>query len=611
MVDNLEDSYFELSEANKNMELKVEQRTKQLQSQIEVRNQAEEKLKATNKMVYSIINTSPLPIVTLSIDYKVKTASPAFSQIFKFEEYEVIDRVLPFVIMSDVDMLREMLQALNEPNQVERRIVMGRRKDGMLMDLNITAVSEFDDTNEKFGYILVIDDITERLLAEKALRESEIKYRSLIEDSIVGIGLVKDNNFVYANNALLEIWKCHKMPEFLSVPFIELVSPGDRESIINLLNASSDDSEEIATENVELEIKIICFDSSEKYVHLASNVLYLESEVLMQITFVDITDRKNAETEMRRLNEELEERVVDRTSKLNKTLVDLRNEMSQRAKLSKDLQFKSEVLEYTTSFCIVFNKKGDVVYASPFSLSLLGWESADLTGTGFWEKVPANTLEGEELNAEMILKWLNDKETLSSTHNYVLEIKTHNDTTKYLQLSNSAGQNNTLIMAGAEITEQVKTQRALEEMGKRLEKTLEGEKELNELKTRFISMVSHEFRTPLTVILNCSSVIEQAFESNRADIGMQYLDKISKSVKTMNELMEDVLLIGKGQTSKIKFVDEIDFAEFVNNSLRDIQEAYNFTSKAALDIKDECKPFFSDESALKHIVHNLITNALK
>ena len=611
MVDNLEDSYFELSEANKNMELKVEQRTLQLRNQIEVRSQAEEKLKSTNKMVYSIINTSPLPIITLTIDFKVKTASPAFSQIFKFEEYEVIDRVLPFVILSDVDTLKQKLKSLNEPNQIDRIITMGRRKDGMLVDLNITAVSEFDDNNEKFGYILVIDDITERLLSEKALQQSEIKYRSLIEDSIVGIGLIKDNNFVFANNALLNIWKCDNIQEFLAVPFMKLVSIADRDNVINLLNTSSNNGEELHSENVELEIKIICFDGTEKYVQLVSNALYLEPELLLQITFVDITDRKNAETEMIRLNEELEERVVDRTSKLNKTLVDLRNEMSQKAKLSKDLQFKSEILEHTTSFCIVFNQDAKVVYVSPFSLSLLGYKSEDITGIYFWEKVYAKILEGDELNSNTILNWLSDKVSLSSGYSYILETRTQDNTTKYLRLSNSVGQNNTLIMAGAEVTDQVQTQRALEEMSKRLEKTLETEKELNELKTRFISMVSHEFRTPLTVILNSTGVIEQAFESDRADIGMQYLDKISKSVKTMNRLMEDVLLIGKGQTNKVKSVDELDFVEFVISSLKDIQEAYSFTSKAILDVKIECKPFYSDETELKHIVHNLITNALK
>jgi PAS domain S-box-containing protein len=613
MVDNLEDSYFELSDTNKNMELKVDQRTQQLKNQIEVRLQAEEKLKATNKMIYFIINTSPLPILTLSNDFKLKTASPSFTKIFKFEEYEVIDRVLPFVIISDVEMVKDSLLSLDAPNKVERIVAMGRRKDGMIVDLSITAVAEFDDDNKKFGYIIIIDDITERLLAEKALKESETKYRSLIEDSIVGIGLIKDNFFVFANNALLSIWKCNTLVEFLSVPFVELVSPSDRSIILKLLNSSeTTDDNSTDSANKELEIKIMCFDGTEKYVHLASNILFLESDVMMQITFVDVTDRKIAETEMKRLNEELEERVVDRTSKLNKTLVDLRNEMAQRARLTKELQVKSEILERTTSFCIVFNKKGDVSYITPYTSELLGWKSEELIGTNFWNKITANVFEGEKFDTDLISKWFTDTESLGTS--YVLEIKTktnRNDEIKYLRLSNSLGQLNTLIVAGAEITEQMQTQRTLEEMGKRLEETLEGEKELNELKTRFISMVSHEFRTPLTVILNCASVIEQAFETNRTDIGMQYLDKINKSVKTMNDLMEDVLLIGRGQTHKVKKVELIDVVEFVKSSVKDIQEAYNFNSKAVLEIKNDCKPFYSDESALKHIVHNLITNALK
>ena len=125
----------------------------------------------------------------------------------------------------------------------------------------------------------------------------------------------------------------------------------------------------------------------------------------------------------------------------------------------------------------------------------------------------------------------------------------------------------------------------------KLEESLESEKELNELKTRFISMVSHEFRTPLTVILNCSTVVEQAIENSRPDIASQYLDKITKSVKTMNDLMEDVLVIGKSQTHKVEAVIETDFVEFVKTSIDDIQEAYTYSSKVSLEIQNDCKPF--------------------
>ncbi|MCL2038859.1 MAG: ATP-binding protein [Bacteroidetes bacterium] len=610
MVNNLEDSYFELSDTNRNMELKVEQRTQQLRNQIEVRTMAEEKLKTTNKMINYIINASPLPILTLSTEFKLKTASPSFTKIFKYEEYEVIDRVLPFVVKSDLDIVKESFISLNAPNKVERIIAMGRRKDGIPIDLNITAVAEFDDNNKKFGYIAIIDDITETLLAEKALKESETKYRSLIEDSIVGIGLIKDNFFVFANTALLEIWKCKTLGEFITVPFTELVESSFRNYVLEIQNFQTDDqNKQNNKDSNEQEIKIMCFDGTEKYVHMASNVLYLDTDVMIQITFVDVTDRKIAENEMVRLNEELEERVIDRTSKLNKTLVDLRNEMAQRARLTKELQVKSEILERTTSFCVVFNKKGGIDYLTPYTENLVGFAKDELIGDKHWEKLKGKINGSEELNIQTIENWFSDTNTLGVS--YILEIDYKNEFTKYFRLSNSLGQLNTLIVAGAEITEQMKTQKTLVEMGEKLEKTLENEKELNELKTRFISMVSHEFRTPLTVILNSAGVIEQAFESNRADIGMQYLDKINKSVLTMNQLMEDVLLIGKGQTHKVKIVNDMDFVLFVENSIKDIREAYHYESGVVMNIKDECKPFYSDEPTIKHIVHNLITNALK
>jgi signal transduction histidine kinase len=229
---------------------------------------------------------------------------------------------------------------------------------------------------------------------------------------------------------------------------------------------------------------------------------------------------------------------------------------------------------------------------------------------GVWQNAKISVTEGHNFSTDDVINILSKNQELI-TDFFTVEITTPDGITKYLKLSNSAGQNNTLISAGAEITDQVLAQKVLKEMSDKLEKSLESEKELNELKTRFISMVSHEFRTPLTVILNSSAVVDQAIENSRADIASQYLDKINKSVKTMNELMEDVLVIGKSQSTKIEEVTEMDFVRFVKTSLEDIQEAYSFSCSAVLDIKNECKPFYSNESALKHIVHNLITNALK
>jgi PAS domain S-box-containing protein len=619
MVDNLEESYFELSEINKNMEAKVEERTEQLQNQIEVRAKAEENLKSTNQIVTSIINTSPVPIIALTTDYKVKSASPAVKSIFFYEEFEILDKIIPIIYANELDEFIAKINAKLVPNHNEKFQIKGRKKNGQFLDLQIVSAAVFNDNDEHQGYILIVDDITERLLSEKALRESEAKYRSLIEDSIVGIGIIKDRGFTFVNHALLRIWKFPTAGEFLSIAFTEVIQMEDRTKIVELFERSEMSYIKQNSVFEPLEIRIICYDGEEKYVELAPNVLNVDDEYYLQITFVDITARKTAENQIKAINEELEQRVVERTAQLNKTLVDLRNEINERVKLSKELQFKSEVLDSTTSICIVWNSDGEIAYVSPWTLHVLEIPQEMVLGGNIWnipnfqEVILIKEFEFTKKNMIAMARG----ETELYVEPYTLEIRPNDSkkAAKYLQLNISKGLNNTLISAGADITDQINSKKELENLSEQLTKSLESEKELNDLKTRFISMVSHEFRTPLTVIMSCATIIQQAIENNRIDLAEQYLDKINKSVKTMSGLMEDVLTIGKAESGsesgKIEDIVEIDFVDFVKNSLEEIQEAYDFKSKANLSIEGKIHNIESSEKMLKHIVSNLITNALK
>jgi len=621
MVDTLENSYLELAEVNKNMEAKVVERTQQLQQQIDVRTQAEEKLKDANKTVQSIINASPLPIVRLDTEFRVKSASPAIRTIFAFEEYEIIDKIAPFIYELEI-FISKLKESSFFTHQTGKFTVRGRRKNGQLLDLQIASVAQYGDNDEHIGYITIIDDITERILTEKAVIESEAKYRGLIEYSIVGIAILKEKHFNFVNRSLLNIWGYPNNEEFLATPFLEMVSPEYRKKIIELYelldtySSHQSDMDADAETEIEdalpvLEIKIICYNGKEKFVEMASNVLSFDNDLYLQITFLDITTRKEAEMKQLQLNEELETRVGERTKQLNKTLVELRSEISQRAKLTKEIQFKSEILERTTSLCFVWNEIGDCIYVAPWATTVLGWKVEELLNDGIWGKTKPRFIDGTPLNKEEVtVARIKNKELLSNEY-YTVELQTADGNTKYFKFMDSHGLQNTLITAGVEITEQVLAQRELESLSQQLELSLDNERELNELKTRFISMVSHEFRTPLTVIMSCTSIIQQAIEKSRLDIATQYLEKISKSVKTMTDLMEDVLTIGRADTKGVGELMKMDFVDFVKTSLIDIQESYTFTCSAILATNKDVIDFYSDEKVLKHIVHNLVTNALK
>ncbi|MDR0928052.1 MAG: PAS domain S-box protein [Ignavibacteria bacterium] len=609
MVENLEESYYELSETSRNMEQKVDLRTHQLQEQIETRVKAEEQLKLTNTMVLSIVNTSPLPILTLSIDFKVRSASPAVKHTFLYEEYEIVDKVIPIIYTHEIEFFSHSLKELTLPNQVEKFIIKGRKKNGTLLDLSVAATAEFDGGDNVTGYIVVIDDITERLVAEKALRDSESKYRSLIEGSVIGIALLRDTSFTFANQSLLNIWGYTNANEFLSTPFTEMVVNEDKEKLLQMFSLRDNAYEDEVTFPI-MDIRIITYAGNEKNVEISTNLLRIDDYPYLQITFIDITDRKLAEKQMQEMNSELEERVVDRTSQLNKTLVDLRHEMNNRAKLSKELEFKSEILERTTSVVLVWDNKGDCIFMSQWSTTIFEYDAEQLYGSRIWNMIKPKQHEGVFMTRSDIQMVLSGKKELPTDY-FTAEVTTRTNITKYLKLKYSYGQNNTLITAGSEITEQILSRRELELMSSKLAKSLEAEKELNDMKTRFISMVSHEFRTPLTVIMSCSSIITQAIETNKAAIANQYVDKIIKSVKTMNGLMEDVLTLGKVQSTIIEELEPIDFVGFIKQSLEDIVDAYNYASKADVIVKHEIANFYSNEAVLKHIVHNLITNAFK
>ena len=629
MVDNLEDTNLRLSKTSNVLELRVKEQTAELRKQIEVGKKAEEKLKETNQMFLSIINTSPLPIVTITNDYKVKSASPAVKNIFYYENFEIVEKVIPLIYANDFDVFVKQITRLIIPDHIEKFTIKGRKKNGQLLDLQIVSVALFNESGEHNGYILIFDDITERLLAEKALKESEIKYRSLIEDSVVGIAIVKNRAFTFINNAFLSILNFSNATDFFAVPFIEMVYSEDRTKVIELYEQAEStiySNDELSTPLATVEIKVFCFDGQQKDIEFTPNVVTLNEEVYLQITVLDITARKVADNLLLKTNEmlenkmlEVEDRVVERTAQLNKAYVDLKNEIKQKNLLNDELKllndeltFKSEILDRIRSICYVWNENIECIYMSPYSKKIFKVSNEKEFEDILWNKGCMKYVHVDEENIVIGNTIVKDdvlaafKEDEVNNEIITTSYEMPNEKPMYFQFIRARGQNNTMITAGAEITPIVEMQKQLKDVKDQLAKALG-------IKTKFISMVSHEFRTPLTVIMSCTSVIQQAVETSKTDTAIQYLDKIAKSVRTMTNLMEDALTVGMVDTKKLDESElvEIDFVKFVKSLVDDIQESYTFTTKAILDVKKEIKGFYSEETELKHIVQNLITNALK
>ena len=140
---------------------------------------------------------------------------------------------------------------------------------------------------------------------------------------------------------------------------------------------------------------------------------------------------------------------------------------------------------------------------------------------------------------------------------------------------------------------------------------LEKEKELSELKSRFISMTSHEFRTPLTVILSSAELLQYYTHRWSEEKKQNHLKRIQTSVMHMTRLLDDFLIIGKTEVRKIELNPApMNLVEFCRNITEEIQINLEQKYKLTFLTLGDCTNAQMDEKLLRQILTNLLSNAI-
>lgn len=161
----------------------------------------------------------------------------------------------------------------------------------------------------------------------------------------------------------------------------------------------------------------------------------------------------------------------------------------------------------------------------------------------------------------------------------------------------------------AELEEQVK-ERIKAENEARI--ALEREKELSELKTRFVSMASHEFRTPLSAVLSSVSLIGKYITDENKDKKLKHINRIKSSVGELTGILNDFLSMDRLDAGKLEvFPQDILICEFLN----EIADEMSQVTKKGQKLDFKCtKPdahFCTDPQILKQGLVNLLSNAIK
>lgn len=294
------------------------------------------------------------------------------------------------------------------------------------------------------------------------------------------------------------------------------------------------------------------------------------------------------------------------------------------------------IFQFATEGILLTNERGEIVHANPSSERLFGYEKGELIGQRIEVLVPRRLTESHKVNREKFNESPHSRSMGAGMELFGLK-KNGTEFPVEISLSPYTAIEGKFVVAfivditlrklaedklknySADLEKQVKNRTLiLQEAITELEKTknelniaLEKEKELNELKSRFVSMASHEFRTPLTTIMSSLSLVKAYGEQNDTQKQSKHIQKIKSSISNLTDILNDFLSVSRLEEGKVEYLPErFDLVEFVKEIISETESLCKNGQVINYQYSGE-KLIYIDKKVLKHVLFNLISNAAK
>ncbi|MCT0253142.1 MULTISPECIES: PAS domain S-box protein [unclassified Synechocystis] len=488
-------------------------------------------------------------------------------------------------------------RATLEPLSSEWRIIT---PSGKLKWLRTNSQPERLVNNDTVWFGVVLDITAEKQTQQELIRlknflqQSEQKFRLVFENANIGVCLVDlQGNLIRVNRKMADIFG-YTPEEMQSMGVNDLAMPEDKQISTQAMKEAINNHTDFAT-------------FEKRYIHREGYVIYgevstslvrtINGEPLYFISHVkDITRRVKYEQEITKsrddvskINQQLEQRVKLRAAEIC--------EQQQLLQLYFDQSIIGMAIVSVDKFWRNVNRKFcEMVGYSPGELRIKTW--AEITHPDDIQQDLENyqRLLNGEIDGYQIDKRYIHKNGHFVYVNLGVQANRHPD-----------GSLNFCVV----MIQDIGDRKAMENS---ISLALQREKELNELRSQFITAISHQFRTPLTTISCAASIMEKFQEKITREKQAQYLESILRGVKHIDELINDITTINLNNEEIEPMVVDGDLLAFCESLVRKneyLHAPYQIYFSAHLISKCEQPSIKFDPVLLAPILNHLLTNGIK
>jgi len=501
--------------------------------------------------------------------------------------------------VEEIDRLKKDVR-INHPEMNKAGIWQHIKKNGETIYVEI--ISHLVTYDNKQARLVLANDVTEQKMAENALKESEERYKSLLDEAPVGIAVHTDGKIVFVNPAGTKLLRANNENQLIGMPLNSIIHPDNQEEAsIRIKRLMAGEKGLYPVEDIYK-----CLDGTEINVEVIATLLSYNHNPAIQVIISDITDRKRKEKEISLLNKRLE------------ILIESVKQLAAAQTVEKVQQIVTDAgrkLVNSDGSTIVFLDDGECYYAFedayeplwqgsrfPAEECISGWvmmnqQPAIIEDVYNDARIPVEIYKPTFVKS-LVMVPVTGIEVIGAIGNYFKN--------RYLPTEAEVKLLQTLADAAATAIGNIRLYNELEE--RVIHRTRQLQAANKELET-FTYSVSHDLKAPLRGIDGYSKLLIDLYGNNLNDEAKHFIGIIRNSTLQMNRLIDDLLNYSRLERSHLK-KEKIDFTNFLQSILNTYRNELEETS-FDVEILAPAIEMVTDSTGLSVILRNFIENAIK